>query len=115
MSDGEEGHRRAMRAARELTHVATSLASEAANLARAFEAGGSTLETSIAASHASIRAAQAAFDADKDARGPSPALDDLLEHAERALEAAEQALALARCALDHAREGSLVGGGARVA
>lgn len=104
MTDAAENRRRAMRATRELTHVATSLASEAANLARAFESSGG-LEASIAASHASIRAAQSAFEADEVARAPDPSLDDMLAHAERAVEAAEQALGSARRALEHMRHG----------
>lgn len=96
--DESERRTRAIRCARELAHAATSLASEAASLARTFEAQGA-LEVSIAASHASIRAAQSAFELDETARSAAPDLGDALRCALRSLEAAESAVSAARQAL----------------
>lgn len=109
MSDQAEAHRRGLRAARELAHVATSLAAEAANLSRAFEVHGA-LDASIVASQASIRAAQAAFDADGHARTAAPSLDELLLLSDSALDAASVAVDAARRAVSRARSARAAAG-----
>jgi hypothetical protein len=98
-----------MRSARELAHLATSVAAEAANLTRAMEIFGAT-QASVAASHASIEAAQRAFDIDAVALAPGAAegaesLQDVFLKTEACLDAAEQAMAAARLALRAASVG----------
>lgn len=106
MRDKGEIGRRALRSARELAHLATSLASEAANLTRTLETFGAT-QASVAASQASIHAAQNAFSIDASvlAPGDSPDLDEVLLKTGACLEAAEEAIRAARCALDAATTG----------
>lgn len=105
---GEVG-RKALRSARELAHLATSVAAEAANLTRAMEVFGAA-QASVAASHASIRAAQGAFSIDAavlapGAAGDAEALQEVFLQTEACLESAEQALAAARLALRAASAG----------
>lgn len=108
----EERNRKALRAARELAHCATSLASEAANLARALEAHHSA-ELTITASKASLDAARASFAIDDMATGGRSAdLRDILERAHASLEAAEAAVGAARRAIVEARRAAGSAGGA---
>lgn len=98
----------AVRAAREVAHAASYLASEAAALARAFEDHGA-LDASIAASEASIRAANRAFELDEKGRAighEAPHVRDAIQTAAHALEAAHDALASARRALEAAAAAS---------
>jgi len=100
--------KRAVKAAREVAHAASYLASEAASLARVFESFAGT-EESAAASKAAIRAARSAFDIDEAVlQGQEgPTVEATLLHARRALDAAADAVAAAREALEkaHARSG----------
>ena len=110
MSGDAEVGRRTLRSARELAHLATSLASEAANLTRTLENLG-VMHASIAASQAGIEAAQCAFAIDALALGPAGAepdaatLHDVFLKTESCLDAAETALAAARGALEAAATG----------
>jgi hypothetical protein len=100
---GEEDlNRKALRAARELSHAATSLASEAANLARALESHHSP-DLTIVASKASLDAAQASFAIDDMAVSGSPTLDAVLDRASASVGAAEIAIDAAKRALAEAR------------
>lgn len=105
----EERTRKALRAARELAHCATSLASEAANLARAMEAHHSA-ELTIAASKASLDAAQASFAIDDLATSGRADLPGVLERAHASLEAAEVAVGAAKRAITEARRSAGRGG-----
>lgn len=89
-----------MKAAREVAHAASYLASEAASLARVFE-GYSATEESAAASKAAIQAARSAFDIDEAVlQGTEgPRLEATLVHASLALEAAAAAIAAAKDAV----------------
>ena len=104
-----------MKAAREVAHAASYLASEAASLARAFE-GFSAMEESAAASKAAIRAARSAFDIDESVlvSGDGPALEQTLLHARRALDAAAEAVTAAKDAVGKATSLSDEGRGANV-
>lgn len=82
-----------------MTHAATSLAAEAAGLARTVSAPSSA-EAALSASVASIRAAEAAFDIDEGLE--EARMDELLAAALRALTAAEEAIAACRRATDDA-------------
>lgn len=100
--------RRAIRSAREMAHLATSIASEAANLTRALESYGA-MHASVAASQASIRAAQGAFIVDEVAlsatRLTGADLQEVFLKTEACLDAAEQAIEAARSALRAASSG----------
>lgn len=102
MEGQEERNRKAVRAARELSHCATSIASEAANLARALEAHHSA-ELTIAASKASLDAAQASFAIDDMASAGRLPLSEVLERAHASVEAAEVAVQAAKRAVAEAR------------
>lgn len=94
----------AVRAAREVAHAASYLASEAATLARVFEAYGA-VDASIAASQACIVAAQAAFELDDYVLRTDLTEADLqgaLMTAGRSLEAATGAIESARRAMEAA-------------
>lgn len=102
MPGEEERLRRAMRAARELSHCATSLASEAANLARALEPYHSA-ETSIAASKASLESAQASFAIDDLTASGSEDVAAVLARADASVDAAMMAIQAAKRAIAEAR------------
>lgn len=110
---GEEGARKAARAARELAHAASYLASEAASLARVFEAEHGRDE-SAAASRAAVRAAESAFRLDEltlsDQRRGAADLPEALRHAEAALEAAADSVAAAKGCVGKALAAAGVGG-----
>lgn len=95
---------KAIRAAREVAHAASYLASEAASLARVFEPYAAT-EESAAASQAAIRAAKSAFEIDEVvllAVDAPPSLTETLRQAKRSLDAAAEAVAAANDALGKA-------------
>jgi hypothetical protein len=99
----EETVRRAIRAARELSHCATSLASEAAHLARILEHRGGA-DVSVVASKASLDAAAATFAIDDMVAGPrAPALPMVLERADASVDAALLAVQAAKKAIAAAR------------
>ena len=104
-----------MKAAREVAHAASYLASEAASLARVFE-GYAAMEESAAASKAAIRAARSAFDIDESvlAHGDGPALEQTLLHARRALDAAADAVSAAKDAVGKATSLNEEGSGTHV-
>lgn len=110
MTAEEERVRRALRAARELSHCATSLASEAANLARALEPYHSS-ETTIAASRASLEAAQATFALDDLMASRTADLGVVLARADTSVEGALQAVQAAKRALAEARVNAARKGG----
>jgi hypothetical protein len=101
----------AIRAARELSHCATSLASEAANLTRALEPYHSA-QASIAASKSSLDSALASFAIDDMAAGESPSLEAILERADASVEAALSAIQAAKRAIADARVNAARRGGA---
>gem|GEM_PF-3716798 len=111
MHGDDELARKAVRAARELSHCATSLASEAANLARALEAHHSA-EHTFAASKASLDAAQASFAIDDMAATGRVELVEVLDHAHLSIEAAEHAVRAAKRAIAEARVNAGRSGGA---
>jgi hypothetical protein len=98
----DERNRKALRVVRELSHCATSLASEAANLARAIEAHHAP-DLTIVASKAALDAAQASFGIDDAVVGGAATLADVLDRAQLSLDAAEVAVKAARRALAEAR------------
>lgn len=98
VSDRTESERRAVRAAREMAHLATSLASEAATIARVYEGHGGS-HASITAAQASIEAAQSAFVADARALGADASAAEVVRAADRALDAALRAVQAAKQAL----------------
>jgi hypothetical protein len=104
--------RRAMRAARELSHSATSLAAEAAHLSRVLELRGSP-EASVAASKASLDSASAAFAIDDmTASGRAPTLIEVLARADVSVDAALLAVQAAKRAIAAARTGAHASDGA---
>lgn len=107
----EDRNRRAVRAARELAHCATSLASEAATLARLFEPY-SAAEPSVAASRASLAAAQASFALDDLVASGAAPLPEVFAHADAALDASIAAIQSAKAALERARHAAIGEGGA---
>jgi hypothetical protein len=111
---GQERTRHAIRAARELSHCATSLASEAANLTRALEPYHSA-ESTIAASKASLDSALASFAIDDMAAAGSPDLDAVLARADASVEAALVAIQAAKRALADARVNAARRGGSSTA
>ena len=116
MRDRADVSRKALRSARELAHLATSVAAEAANLIRSLESFGAT-QASVAASHASIEAAQSAFAIDAMALAPgvgapTPAsLQEVFLQTEACLDAAQQAIGAARQAVRAAGTGIGEGSG----
>lgn len=106
----EDRARRTVRSAREISHCATSLAAEAAALARLFETYNAT-EPSVAASRAALSAAQASFAIDDLAPAGDSALSDVLAKAEAALDSSILAVQAAKLALAAARHSATRGKG----
>jgi len=104
----ERARRAAVRSAREISHCATSLAAEAAALARLFEAYNAA-EPSVAASRAALTAAQASFAID-DLASAGASLPQIIERAEASLEASILAVQAAKQALATARHSATRGG-----